>query len=58
MAKRSKRKLLYAYKSQRGKTNKRLDRKRKALKPGKRRSSRGKVYYERRKNRSDLKKRI
>lgn len=35
-------------------SNKRLDAKRKALKPGKRISRNGKVYYESRKNRSDI----
>jgi len=37
-----------------GKTNKARDKKRKALKPGKRISKTGNVYYEYRKNRSDL----
>jgi hypothetical protein len=31
------------------------DKRRKALPPGKRRSKSGKIYYERRRNRSDLK---
>jgi len=37
------------------KSNKKLDAKRKALKPGKRLSKKGNIYYESRKNRSDLK---
>ena len=37
-----------------GKTNKVIDRKRSALAPGKRSSRNGKIYYENRKNRSDL----
>jgi hypothetical protein len=36
------------------KSNKKADAKRKALKPGKRLSRTGKVYYEYRKNRSDV----
>lgn len=32
-----------------------LDKKRRAMRPGKRRSKRGKIYYETRRNRSDLK---
>lgn len=35
----------------------RIDRKRKALPPGKRRSKSGKIYWETRRNRTDLKKR-
>ena len=46
-------KLVYEYKSQTGKSKTKLDKKRKALAPGKRVSKNGKVYYERRKNRSD-----
>jgi len=38
-----------------GKSIKSIDSKRKALAPGKRMSKTGKIYYERRKNRSDLK---
>lgn len=38
-----------------GKTDKKIDSKRKALAPGKRRSKTGKIYYEYRKNRSDKK---
>ena len=38
-----------------GKTIKIIDEKRKALLPGKRMSKEGKIYYENRKNRSDLK---
>jgi hypothetical protein len=40
---------------QTGKTNKLVDKKIKALLPGKRISKTGKIYYEYRKNRSDLK---
>ncbi len=38
-----------------GKSKTKVDRRRKALKPGKRRSRNGKIYYENRKNRSDKK---
>jgi len=38
-----------------GKSKKKRDTPRKALKPGKRRSRNGKIYYENRKNRSDKK---
>jgi len=38
-----------------GKTIKKIDKMRKALKPGKRISKSGKIYYENRANRSDLK---
>ena len=38
-----------------GKSLVQIDKKRKALAPGKRRSKSGKIYYENRKNRSDLK---
>jgi len=41
---------------QTGRSNKRKDRKRKAMKPGKRLSKNKKVYYEYRRNRSDLRK--
>jgi len=37
-----------------GKSNVRYDKRQKAKKPGKRKSSSGKVYYEYRKNRSDM----
>ena len=40
---------------QTGKSSVRRDAKRKALRPGKRRSKSGKIYYEYRKNRSDVK---
>ncbi len=40
---------------QTGKSNERRDKSLKAMAPGKRRSARGKTYYEYRKNRSDLK---
>jgi len=46
-----------AVKYQTGKTVKRKDVKRSALKPGKRLSKSGKTYYETRKNRSDKDKR-
>ena len=39
---------------QTGSSNKKIDRSKKAAKPGKRKSASGKVYYERRKNRSDV----
>jgi len=39
---------------QRGKSNKRVDSRRAALPPGKRISKSGKIYFESRKNRSDL----
>ena len=38
-----------------GKTIKSIDKKRQALKPGKRISKSGNIYYENRKNRSDMK---
>ena len=38
-----------------GKSSKKRDLSRKALKPGKRKSRNGKIYYENRKNRSDQK---
>jgi len=41
-----------------GTTIKKIDKMRKALKPGKRISKSGKIYYESRKNRSDLKENI
>jgi len=41
-------------KHQIGKSVRKIDKRRKALKPGKRISKNGKVYYESRKNRSDL----
>lgn len=41
-------------KHQTGRTTKRIDEKRTALPPGKRISKYGKVYYEYRKNRSDM----
>ena len=41
--------------NQTGKTNLRIDRKRKALAPGKRRAKSGNTYYESRRNRSDVK---
>ena len=46
---------LYSYDKQTGKTSKSVDKLRKALLPGKRISKNGKVYYESRANRSDVK---
>ena len=46
----------FAY--QKGKSNVRVDRRRAALPPGKRISKTGKVYWESRKNRSDLAKNV
>jgi len=48
------RKSLKVSDSQIGTTIKKIDKMRKALKPGKRVSKSGNIYYERRKNRSDL----
>lgn len=48
-----KRKATSAKSTQVGVSNKKADAKRKAMPPGKRKSATGKVYYERRKNRSD-----
>jgi len=50
----SKARVLKVSTRQTGETTTKLDRKRKALPPGKRRSRNGKVYYEYRKNRSDV----
>ena len=47
------RKVLKARKTQTGKSNEKVDKKRKAMTPGKRQSASGRVYYESRKNRSD-----
>lgn len=47
------RQVLKASGKQTGKSNAKRDRARKAMAPGKRRSAKGKVYYEDRKNRSD-----
>ncbi|MHA1865893.1 MAG: hypothetical protein ACTSWZ_05230 [Candidatus Heimdallarchaeaceae archaeon] len=53
---RKKPRVVKASKHQTGKRKSiKLDRKRKAMKPGKRISKSGKVYYEYRRNRSDLK---
>ena len=49
----SKRRLIKRSKTQTGKTTIKIDRKRKALAPGKRRSATGKTYTETRRNRSD-----
>jgi len=46
-------KVLSIAKKQAGKSNKKMDKKRKAMAPGKRISKNGKIYYETRKNRSD-----
>ncbi len=52
----TKAKIIYEYKTQTGKRKSiKKDRKRKALAPGKRISKNGNIYYERRRNRSDLK---
>lgn len=48
------RRTLKVFKKQTGKSNKDIDAKRKALAPGKRISKTGKIYFESRKNRSDL----
>lgn len=50
----SPKKIVYATEHQTGKTNVKRDKARKALPPGKRISKTGKIYYEGRKNRSDL----
>jgi len=47
-------KVLHATRRQIGKTTVSRDRKRKAMKPGKRLSRYGRIYHEYRKNRSDL----
>ena len=47
-------KIVYEYTKQKGRSNRKIDSRKKALAPGKRISKNGKVYYERRKNRSDL----
>ena len=52
------RKSLKVSKHQIGKSIKNIDKMRKALAPGKRISKSGKIYYENRKNRSDLKNNI
>lgn len=46
--------LVKATNHQRGKSRTKRDKKRKALPPGLRRSRNGKLYYEARKNRTDL----
>lgn len=61
MAKRmkSKRRIISTYKRQTGQRKSiKADKRRKALPPSKRVSRTGKVYYERRKNRSDLRGRL
>ena len=47
------RRVLKASTRQTGKSHTRRDRARKAMQPGKRRSARGRIYYEYRKNRTD-----
>jgi len=51
---RSESRVLKNVKRQTGKTNRKVDSKRRALHPGKRLSKSGNTYYETRKNRSDL----
>ena len=46
--------VIKASKQQTGKTTKEIDRMIEALKPGKRQSKSGNIYYERRRNRSDI----
>ena len=48
------RKVLKASTRQTGKSNLTIDQKRKAMAPGKRRSASSRIYYEYRKNRSDV----
>jgi len=48
------RKVLKATYRQTGKSNEARDKKRSAMQPGKRRSARGRIYWETRKNRSDI----
>ena len=55
---RKKPKVLIYSKKQTGTSNKYFDKKRTALAPGKRKSKNGNIYFEKRKNRSDLKNRI
>jgi len=43
---------------QRGRSKTSIDKKRKAMKPGKRKSKNRKIYYEYRKNRSDLREKV
>jgi len=50
----SKSRVLKSSKRQTGRSNKAVDRSLKAKLPGKRRSSTGKIYYEYRKNRTDV----
>ena len=52
--KRSRGRVLKIVRYQRGRSNIAVDRKFKALPPGKRRSRRGRIYWETRKNRSDM----
>lgn len=47
------RRVLKASTRQTGRSNTKLDKARKAMQPGKRRSASGKIYYEYRKNRTD-----
>jgi hypothetical protein len=48
------RKVLKVRRTQTGSSDRDIDKGRKAMSPGKRRSASGRVYYEARKNRSDL----
>jgi len=48
------RKVLRARRTQTGTSDRDVDKGRKAMSPGKRRSASGKIYYEARKNRSDV----
>jgi len=48
------RRVLKASRRQTGTSNYQRDKAQKAMQPGKRRSARGRIYYEHRRNRSDL----
>jgi len=52
---RSRRRVIYAKNRQTGTSVRKIDARRRALPPGKRRSASGRVYYEYRKNRTDKK---
>jgi len=54
MKKKSKPRVLKISKHRTGTSNRSKDRKRKAMKPGKRISKNGRIYYENRRNRSDI----
>lgn len=51
-------KVLETVKFQKGKTHMKIDKIKEAMPPGKRLSKKGNIYYEYRKNRTDLKKNI